>query len=242
MPAALVTLAALGATVLLLWRKPALGLGGAWFFLILAPTSTFLPLAGELVAERRLYLPLVGPAVLAAAALALWQTKHRIAATATGALIVAALLATTIARNADYRSAASILGDNVSKRPGNARVRYNYGNALKDEGHIDLALGEYRECIRRDPGYMDCFANAVVAGGHLQLERAQLAEGATAKRRAKRQKKKAKAKAKKQKLEGGTSAGPEAPRAPRGAEGPPGEGGEDGSSSEEEDDDKPGLD
>ncbi len=169
MPAALVTLAALWATAVLLWRKPALGLGGAWFFLILAPTSTFLPLAGELVAERRLYLPLVGPAAIAAAALALWQTKHRVAATATGAVIVAALLATTAARNADYRTAASILGDNLSKRPGNARVRYNYGNALKDEGHIDRALGEYRECIRTDPGYMDCFANAVVAAAHLRV-------------------------------------------------------------------------
>jgi len=35
------------------------GFLGLWFFVILAPTSSFLPLATEVGAERRLYLPLI---------------------------------------------------------------------------------------------------------------------------------------------------------------------------------------
>ena len=39
------------------WRGPAWGFLGAWFFLILAPTSSVMPLA-DLAFEHRMYLPL----------------------------------------------------------------------------------------------------------------------------------------------------------------------------------------
>ena len=40
-------------------RQSWLGLAGAWFFLILAPTSSLVPIVSEIAAERRMYLPLV---------------------------------------------------------------------------------------------------------------------------------------------------------------------------------------
>ncbi len=48
----------LGATAWTFRRQPPLGFLGAWFFLILGPTSSFLPSLGEAAAERRMYLPL----------------------------------------------------------------------------------------------------------------------------------------------------------------------------------------
>src|SRR5439155_17727388 len=59
LPYALVVLALLAATAVALWRRPALGFLGAWFFVTLAPTSTIVPIATEVGAERRMYLPLV---------------------------------------------------------------------------------------------------------------------------------------------------------------------------------------
>ncbi len=57
-PAAAVIAALLAATLWALRRAPALGFLGAWFFLILAPTSSFVPIVTEVAAERRMYLPL----------------------------------------------------------------------------------------------------------------------------------------------------------------------------------------
>ena len=46
-------------------RAHPLGFLGAWFFLILAPTSSVLPMSVEVAAERRMYLPLAAVVVLA---------------------------------------------------------------------------------------------------------------------------------------------------------------------------------
>jgi len=55
---AMVVAALLGGAIWAFRRHPGLTFLGAWFFLILAPTSSFLPIIGEAVAERRMYLPL----------------------------------------------------------------------------------------------------------------------------------------------------------------------------------------
>ena len=53
------------ATVVALVRSPALGFAGAWFFVTLAPTSSIVPIATEVGAERRMYLPLIAIIALA---------------------------------------------------------------------------------------------------------------------------------------------------------------------------------
>src|SRR6185503_13039594 len=61
--AALVLILLVITAVLLVRRKPAAMLG-VWFFAILAPTSSFLPLPTEIASERRMYLPLIAIVVL----------------------------------------------------------------------------------------------------------------------------------------------------------------------------------
>ena len=46
------------------WRRPRVGFAAAWVFIILAPTSSIIPIATEVGAERRMYLPLAGVVVL----------------------------------------------------------------------------------------------------------------------------------------------------------------------------------
>ena len=64
LPQAALILALGLATVVALIRWPMIGFLGAWFFITLAPTSSFVPIATEVGAERRMYLPLIGLIVL----------------------------------------------------------------------------------------------------------------------------------------------------------------------------------
>ena len=50
----------LAATVWGLMRRSPAAFAGAWFFLILAPTSSVLPVVTEVAAEHRMYLPVAG--------------------------------------------------------------------------------------------------------------------------------------------------------------------------------------
>src|SRR5262245_34843450 len=63
LPSAAVILALIGGTVLTVRRWPLITFWGAWFFLILAPTSSILPI-GDLAFEHRMYLPLAAVVVL----------------------------------------------------------------------------------------------------------------------------------------------------------------------------------
>jgi hypothetical protein len=59
LPQALFVVTLLVGTVAALIRRPPLGFRGAAFFMILAPTSSIVPIATEVGAERRMYLPLI---------------------------------------------------------------------------------------------------------------------------------------------------------------------------------------
>ena len=77
MPGSIVVGILLAATIWALVRKPMWGFLGAWFFLILAPTSSFMPIR-DLAFEQRMYLPLA--AVVALAVLAAHLLGERLAA------------------------------------------------------------------------------------------------------------------------------------------------------------------
>ncbi len=63
-PRALFVAALVALTLVGLIRAPRLGFLGFWFFLTLAPTSSIVPIATEVGAERRMYLPLIAVVAL----------------------------------------------------------------------------------------------------------------------------------------------------------------------------------
>ena len=75
LPQALFVLGLLALTAVTLYRRPRVGILGLWFFLTLAPTSSILPIATEVGAERRMYLPLM--AIVALAVVGLSQPQPR---------------------------------------------------------------------------------------------------------------------------------------------------------------------
>jgi Tfp pilus assembly protein PilF len=140
----------LAATVWAWRRKPELGFLGVWFFLILAPTSSFVPIVTEVAAEHRMYLPLAAAATLVLMGL---YALPRLAGVPLAIVIVAGLSLTTIRRNADYRTELSIWSDTAIKRPNNPRARNNLGKILAGERRPDEAIKEFHEALRLEPNF-----------------------------------------------------------------------------------------
>lgn len=147
-PQALLLIALVGGTVVALWRRPVWGFLGAWFFAILAPSSSVVPVASQTMAEHRMYLPLAALVVLAVAGLHAWLGRRCLIACAALALGCGLL---TVSRNADYRSEVSLWADTVAKWPANARAHNNLGKAVFTLGRTMEAIGHYEEAIRLQP-------------------------------------------------------------------------------------------
>ena len=114
LPAALVVVPLLGLTVVALFRWPAIGFFGFWFFSILAVTS-LVPGTVDMIVEYRMYVALAPLWILVAAGLYQWRPRLALFVLGAAALAFAAV---TVARNRDYRSPLILWTDNVAKRPG----------------------------------------------------------------------------------------------------------------------------
>ena len=139
---------------------------GIWFFLLLAPSSSVVPLA-DLAFEHRMYLPLA--AVVALVVIGGWRMLERFPVRfevvrrrlAAGIGLSVALLLTglTLQRNVQYASEIELWRDTVVKRPRNARAHHNLGVALARQGRFDEAVVEYEETLRLQPDTVDAYYN-----------------------------------------------------------------------------------
>lgn len=170
-PEALLLLVLLIAVAVALKRNPKLGFLGLWFFALLAPSSSFVPLATQTIAEHRMYLPLAAVLVLFVLALHACTGRRGLAGVAVLAL---ALFSATVARNRDYRSSLSIWTDTVEKAPDNPRAHYNLANALSASGRAAEAIPHYETALRLQPGYVAAHYN--LASAFAQLGRTTDAE------------------------------------------------------------------
>ncbi len=155
-PAAAGVLALLVATLVAWFRVPAIAFLGTWFFITLAPTSSLLPIATEVGAERRMYLPLVAvlSVILVAASRLLRAIREpgtrRIAATSAVAAAAALFAALTVVRNGEYVTGVSIWQTVVDRRP-TGRAHYILGRELRTAGRRDDAIAQYRLALDTSP-------------------------------------------------------------------------------------------
>ncbi len=171
---AVAVVAALGLlTLVALWRWPRLGFWGAWFFITLAPASSFIPIPTEVAAERRMYLPLVAVLVLAAvlvrhlaARLGTTPARTRLPGALT-AVLVLALGATTVARNRDYQDAVRLWQTSLDRWP-QARAHEHLSMAYRDLGRLDDSERHLRLAAPDSPNARHALASFLLERGEVQ--------------------------------------------------------------------------
>jgi tetratricopeptide (TPR) repeat protein len=138
------------------WR-PAIGFLGAWFFITLSPTSSLVPIASEVGAERRMYLPLAALAILVVVAIVrvsarVVQRRPALVVGRTGlrsagvvlAAIVALLGSRTHSRTRDYASPL-LMAQTVHARWPTAASAHMLGTELVEAGRPADAIAYLRE-------------------------------------------------------------------------------------------------
>jgi len=147
-PQAVFVVALLAATIVALFRWPLVGLAGAWFFITLAPTSSVVPIATEVGAERRMYLPLA--ALVTLAVVTVWMLWRRYAPLRSARAVVVPLAAvtlwfgaTTVIRNREYGSRLA-MAETVLARWPTPFAHAMVGSELATIGRRDEAIAEFR--------------------------------------------------------------------------------------------------
>ena len=158
----------LGATAWTCKTNSAWGILGAWFFLILAPSSSIIPLDSPAY-EHRMYLPLA--AVLTVVVLVAFVLRKKFLRNPSGfvlgwiacGLVVVPLTVLTIRRNRDYVSDVAIWDDTVAKCPQNPRAHCNLGFALSQIGKTQEAISQYEQALQIKPDYPEVHIDLGIA-------------------------------------------------------------------------------
>ncbi len=144
-----------------LWFRPAVGWTAFTAFLILAPTSSIVPIA-DLAVEHRMYLPSACVIVLAVVgldrAVGRWNASRsgepgrlgihtrRIAFAICG-VAIAVSIGLTLRRNEDYSDPERMWRSVLQMNPENPRAHNELGNRMRELGRDDEALLHYREAV-----------------------------------------------------------------------------------------------
>ena len=194
-PAALVC-ALLALTVFGLVKRHPAALAGAAFFIVLAPTSSVLPIVTEVAAEHRMYLPLAAviALVLSWGQISILDIRKsrgsgsdpsspgsgsdpsargsgsdpRVAVLAIFLAIVLGI--ETRSRNRDYWSEEQLWADTVAKQPANERARVAYGSVLGNNRKVAEAEAQFQAAVdlnEADPIAQSRLGSALAAQGKL---------------------------------------------------------------------------
>jgi Flp pilus assembly protein TadD len=183
-------LVAVGVATLFAWTRPKrwgwLGFCGAWFFCILAPSSSVVPIATEIAAEHRVYLALAAVIVVAVVgARALLRqlarsgggpTRSKSAVCVVAIAVITGLAALSFQRSTLYRQPEAIWRDAITKEPTNARAWNNLGAVLADlpVPRDSEADSVFRRAVQLDPSYAPALYNlATGAITHRQFGEAE---------------------------------------------------------------------
>jgi protein O-mannosyl-transferase len=148
-------LAALVALVAAAWiyrkRWPLAAFGIFMFVLLLAPTSSFIPIS-DVSAERRLYLPFLGLVLVCLESLRRLKVSQ---AAWAGAAIVAVCSVLTYQRSAVWASPVTLWQDAAAKSPRKYRARFQLASALYESGSCPGAAQNFEAASRLAPPEYD---------------------------------------------------------------------------------------
>jgi len=150
-----------GASLWALGNGRVAGLLGIAFFILLAPSSSFVPVATQTMAEHRMYLPSAAIVLLLGVILVPRLGNERsLGIVVPSALLLSAVLGFfTWQRNEVHGSVLRLWQDTVGKAPDNARAHNNLGQALMAEGRGVEAMPEFERAIALQPNHAFAHSN-----------------------------------------------------------------------------------
>lgn len=143
-------------------RVPFLTMGWLWFLLTLFPVAGFVPAGGQSMADRYMYVPLLG-LIIAVVWLGRYLVQEypraRTAAVAAGAVAVA-LCAGLAFRQAEFwRDSGTLFAHALEVTGENALAHYNFAKHHYDKGDLDTAEEHFLKAMEIAPNDFEARAN-----------------------------------------------------------------------------------
>lgn len=132
------------------------------FFIILSPTSSFVPILLEVGAERRMYLPLLPLIALGVIGFLMIKKRFQLSkkfSQTVFLLIIFSFTSITILRTADYNNPARIWESAKRRLPTNKRAWLNTGHALMEQGKLEQAAMNFKHVLKLDPNNKNALTN-----------------------------------------------------------------------------------
>jgi protein O-mannosyl-transferase len=143
-----------------LWRRPQAALLPALAALVLAPTSSVIPILQQPIAENRMYVPLAALCVGGVLIVQMAAARRGWPVLSGAALALATL---TMQRHEVFRTELRVWSDVVARLPDNARAHNNRAAALLRSGQPQSAHASAMRAIALAPRYADAHQNAGLA-------------------------------------------------------------------------------
>ncbi|HEY6393007.1 MAG TPA: hypothetical protein VIX89_17130 [Bryobacteraceae bacterium] len=134
-------------------RFPLASYGWFVFLILIAPTSSFVPISDP-IAERRLYLPFIGLLLITVDFLQRWKIGRTALVTALG-LVLLAEAALAYQRNLLWSASIDLWKDSVSKSPNKLRPRFQLARAYYDAASCANSVDEYQKAAQLQPPSFD---------------------------------------------------------------------------------------
>ena len=166
-------------------RVPLASYGWFAFLILIAPTSSFVPIADPLV-ERRLYLPFIGLVFVVLELLRRWRATRRVLVV-TLALITVAEAWAAWQRNQLWGDQIAMWRDSAGKSPGKVRPQFQLAHAYYDRGQFGESAEAYEKAARIEPPKYDLLLDwgiALAYAGRTGEALAKLQSAATLERSA----------------------------------------------------------
>lgn len=143
-------------------KKRQLAFGLLWFGIALLPVIGFLQVGTVSVADRFLYVPMMGLALTAGALLNDVPQARQMRWTVLLVIWVIALFVQTVKQRALWRSPVALFGHAVALSPNHALAHHYLGAALVGEGRYIEARAQFEAAIRLNPRHAEARVNLAV--------------------------------------------------------------------------------
>lgn len=142
------------AVIWLLNRRPYLAFGWIWFLITLGPVIGLIQVGNQAYADRYMYLPLIGLAVIFAwGAYDLTRALASHAMVLSGAAVAVLLVCIVLTRQqiSYWKDSVALFSHALAVTKDNNVAHNNLGTALLDQGHPGEAIPHFQEVVKLTP-------------------------------------------------------------------------------------------